>query len=149
MNNVHTPRYDVGSRARLVCISRRGRSTDRAISNNRQRYRAIGLSRWRAGKTSARRQGGPRHRAPFVSASVDCRRCSSPLAPLCPICFTRVSSRNRVIRETVEWGRGEQNVSRAKNSDLLSARRNSPPFILSITRRHPKASAYNACDRGR
>lgn len=76
MNNVHMPRYDVGSRARLVCISRRGRSTDRAISNNRQRYRAIGLSRWRAGKTSARRQGGPDTEPPLCplpSIVVDAR----------------------------------------------------------------------------
>lgn len=80
MNNVHTPRYDVGSRARLVCISRRGRSTDRAISNNRHRApaTAIALS-GRAGerKTGARRQGDPDTEPPLCplpSIVVDARR---------------------------------------------------------------------------
>lgn len=141
MNNVHTPRYDVGSRARLVCISRRGRSTDRPTGlfpitgtapATLSRYRARVGERVRPAREG---KGGPDTEALFVSASVDCRRrCSSPFAPLCPICFTRVSPRNRVIRvreSPVQQGRGDRNVSRVKNStDLLGC--NSPPFIPPI-----------------
>lgn len=130
MNNVHTPRYDVGSRARLVCISRRGRSTGLfpiTGTERRQRYRAIGLVLAGERKTIARWQGDIplRHRSPLC-IRFRRRRLSSmlvaTLAPLRPICFTRVSPRNRVIRETrCQQGRGQRNVSRAKNStDLLS-----------------------------
>lgn len=94
MNNVHTPRYDVGSRARLVCISRRGRSTGLfpiTGTARRQRYRAIGLSGYRARlalagerKTIARWQGDgdvgdtpPSHRSPLCIRFRSCRLSST------------------------------------------------------------------------
>jgi len=99
MNNVHTPRYDVGSRARLVCISRRGRSTGLfpiTGTARRQRYRAIGLSGYRARlalagerKTIARWQGDgdvgdtpPSHRSPLCIRFRSCRL-SSTLVQRC------------------------------------------------------------------